>query len=39
MQVGDAPTGSIQSTRYTPLKKLQAAKKISDLIGKAEGAS
>ena len=35
---GDATQGAMQSCRYTTLKKLQAAKKLTDIIGKAAAA-
>ena len=31
---GDAPRGAMQGPRYTTLKKLKAAKKLSDLLDK-----
>ena len=31
----DAPQGAMQSIRYTTLKKLQTARKLTDIIGKA----
>jgi hypothetical protein len=31
---GNAPTGAMQGPRYTSLKRLRAAKKITDIIGK-----
>ena len=32
----DAPTGAMQGPRYTTFEKLKVAKKLSDLLGKAE---
>jgi hypothetical protein len=32
---GDAPSGSMQGTRYTSLKRLRAAKTVPDLLAKA----
>jgi len=32
---GDAPQGAMQGPRYTSLAKLQAAKKLTDLLGRA----
>lgn len=38
-EIGEAPTGAMQGTRYTAHKKLLAAKKFADLMAKGIGAS